>query len=328
MSMSLARRGLVGLGLVLVLVLTLVPTVALARRRPPPTTTTTTTSTTSTTLATVPTPTDLRVVGIEDLRIDLAWDPAPGATGYQIEQNGLCCYWQTPPSFTAGPFQAGTSNTFRVRTVTPDGRTSPFTAPLTVELPPDDTPPTVPVNLRATDIDVTTVSLAWDGGDDENGNVHFRVLLGGEVLQNFVWGKSFRAIHLTRDTEHQFQAIAADYAGNESPASDILSVRTDESADFTPPTTPVILSASGNWDCEINVRYSRSTDNIDPPDAISYEFWTDGVLNAIFVGGTGDVRVNLYGNPGIDPAHLFIRAVDTSGNFSQTETRVIDTMDC
>ena len=28
------------------------------------------------------------------------------------------------------------------------------------------------------------------------------------------------------------------------------------------------------------------------------------------------------------PAHLVIRAVDTSGNVSQTETRVIDTMDC
>jgi hypothetical protein len=145
---------------------------------------------------------------------------------------------------------------------------------------------------------------------------------------NMTSQRNAQTLHLTRDTEYQLRVIAVDYAGNESPASDILSVRTDDSADFTPPTTPVILSASGNWDCEINVRYSRSTDDIDPPEAISYEFWTDGVLNAIFVGGTGDVRVNLYGNPGIDPAHLFIRAVDTSGNVSQTETTVIDTMDC
>ena len=100
------------------------------------------------------------------------------------------------------------------------------------------------------------------------------------MLQEFVWGSSFRATHLTRDTEYQFQVVAVDYAGNESPASGTLTVRTDDSADVTPPTTPVILSASGNWDCEINVRFNRSTDDIDPPEALSYEFWTDGVLNA------------------------------------------------
>ena len=157
MSMSPARRGLVGLGLVLILVLALIPTVALARRRPPPTTTTTTTTTT---LATVATPSNLRLVAVVDLQIQLAWDPVAGATGYQIEQDGVCCWWQTPPNFTWGPASPGSSHTFRVRTVAPNGNTSPFTGPLTVEIPTDDTPPTVPVNLRATDVGVTTVTLA------------------------------------------------------------------------------------------------------------------------------------------------------------------------
>jgi hypothetical protein len=324
MSVSKGKRLSIVFGLVLALVLTLLPAVASAGRWqwPRPTTTTTTAP------AAPATPANLRLVGIEDLQVGLAWDPVPGAAGYQVEQNGSCCYWATPSSFTWGPVTPGDTYTYRVRTYATNNTISPFSAPLTVDVPDDKTPPATPTNLRTTGVGITSVSLAWDGGDDENGNVHFRLLANGETLQDFVFGKAFQATHLERDTEYRFQVVAVDFAGNESPPSDILTVRTEDSADVTAPTTPAIVRVSTNWGCEIFITYVRSTDDIDPPEAIRYEFWLDGLLAGASVGGTGQVREQIYGNPGIEVSELFIRALDTAGNFSDTETRVIKTKEC
>jgi chitodextrinase len=325
MSVSKGKRPSLVFGLVLALVLTLLPAVASAGRWrwPRPTTTTTTT-----TPAAPAAPANLRLAGIEDLQIHLAWDPSPGATGYQIEQNGVCCYWATPASFTWGPATPGSTYTYRVRTYSINNQISPFTVPLVVEVPDDNTPPSTPTSLRATDVGITSVSLAWEGGDDENGNVHFRLLANGATLQEVVFGHTFQATTLERDTEYRFQVVAVDYAGNESPPSDILTVRTEDSADVTAPTTPTIVSVSTNWGCEIFVTYVRSTDDTDPPEAIRYEFWLDGLLAGASVGGTGQIREQIYGNAGIEISELFIRALDTAGNFSDTETRVIKTKEC
>jgi hypothetical protein len=46
------------------------------------------------------------------------------------------------------------------------------------------------------------------------------------------------------------------------------------------------------------------------------------------VGGTGQIREQIYGNAGIEISELFIRALDTAGNFSDTETMVIKTKEC
>jgi chitodextrinase len=302
---------------VVVTVVALLPSVAAAGPRRPPRDTTPPT-----------TPSNVRLVSIDDLQLALTWNASSDDSGrveYQVEQDGICCWWRSSNSFQWGTATPGETYTFRVRAIDPSSNMSAFSAPLSVTVPEDVTPPASPTNLRATDVAVTKVSLAWDGGEDETGVSFFRVFVDGVPLPGPIWNtKTALASGLSPDTGYRFQVVAVDVAGNQSAPSDELVVRTDATSDAEPPTAPVITFASNNWDCEVNLRFTLATDNVDPQSAITYEMWLDGVRNeSVFVGLT-EGRVTFYGLEDLQNVPVFIRAIDTSGNFADSQPRTVD----
>jgi chitinase len=268
------------------------------------------------------------LVSIDDLQIAITWSPSSDNSGrveYQVEQDGVCCWWRSSNTFQWGPATPGVTYRFRVRAIDPSSNMSSFSAPLSVTVPGDVTPPAAPTNLRATDVAVTKVNLAWDGGDDETGVSFFRTFLDGVPLSGPIWNtKTAIASGLSPDTEYRFHVVAVDLAGNQSAPSEELVVRTDDTNDAEPPTAPVITSASNNWDCEVHLRFSLSTDNVDPQSAITYEMWLNGVRNeSVFVGLT-EGRVVFYGPEDMQNVPVFVRAIDTSGNFVDSQPRTVD----
>jgi hypothetical protein len=91
-------------------------------------------------------------------------------------------------------------------------------------------------------------------------------------------------------------------------------------ADTTPPTAPFIGYASGlQWfgPCQVTVGLSRSTDDVTPQSALTYEVFADGVyLGTLIDRGTdsgvwGTLKLHHAGSNTITA-----KAVDAAGNRS------------
>ena len=90
------------------------------------------------------------------------------------------------------------------------------------------------------------------------------------------------------------------------------------------PTAPSNLTVEDRNDhCGSQIlRWTASTDDTDPPSAIRYLMFFDGVLNGS-VTGTGRAWNTCIE---LGPTDVFLRAVDTSGNVSAPSNTI--TIDC
>ncbi|MFC7081249.1 glycosyl hydrolase [Halorussus caseinilyticus] len=113
--------------------------------------------------------------------------------------------------------------------------------------PSDTTAPTTPSNLSSTGHTSSSVSLAWDAASDSGSGVdHYNVYVDGTRSQQVSAGTTMTTVSgLASGTTYDFYVTAVDGAGNESGASNTVSVTTD---------------SSGNSD------YSQSATRIDGSD--------------------------------------------------------------
>jgi hypothetical protein len=93
------------------------------------------------------------------------------------------------------------------------------------------------------------------------------------------------------------------------------------SGDTTPPTAPYILYASGlRWtaDClPLTIGVMRSTDNVTPQSALTYEVFADGVsLGALTDRGTDSGVWGVLHFKKAGPNTVTVKAVDAAGNRS------------
>ena len=146
----------------------------------------------------------------------------------------------------------------------------------------------------------------------------------------FTGPTSATVVGLAPTTTYTFKVRARDAGWNFSQPSDAVTATTEASTDTTAPSAPV-LSIGHSHSCEIDVRWTQSTDDQDPQSAIRYELFDNGVLdpNFSFVIGTG--RWTSYGFAGTNTWVLY--AIDSAGNRSapsNSVTRVLsgDQGDC
>jgi chitinase len=105
-------------------------------------------------------------------------------------------------------------------------------------LPQDQTPPTVPANLRLTSKTSTSVSLSWDPSTDANGIAGYEVLLA-ESVKTTTSTTSVTITGLSSGTSYTFSVRAFDPAGNRSASSATLTVTTDTGGTGNPDNPPV-----------------------------------------------------------------------------------------
>lgn len=94
-----------------------------------------------------------------------------------------------------------------------------------VPTPPDISPPTVPPNLRTTDVSDNLVSLAWDASTDDVVVAGYQLLRDGVPLAT-LGTTTYTDRGLAPSTTYRYQVQAADAAGNWSDLSAPLSVTT------------------------------------------------------------------------------------------------------
>jgi chitodextrinase len=275
-----------------------------------------------------PAPKNLRVTGVTDWTVTLAWDATKGKVpaSYVIQcsngHNMMVAGSQTTAIFSSG-FDYNRTYSFRVYAVSSSGDWSSASNTVTATLLTDTTPPAKPV-VSSTGVGPTHVDLTWSYvGDDTS--PRFDIYMNGQLWYGQVAGTAKRIAFLSPNTAYTFTVRARDSAGNPSQMSDPF-VQTTPSADpndHEPPTTP-----PGFWGgvidgaTEAMVFWSSSTDNVTAQEHIRY----DGYLNGRFDGATVDPyphQFTMYLTLGIVNT-IEVYAVDEAGNRSAPATMTID----
>ena len=141
----------------------------------------------------------------------------------------------------------------------------------------DTEAPTAPANLAASGTTDVQTTLSWDASTDNVGVTGYDISQDGVVVAT-VTGTTHSVTGLTPETTYAFSVVAKDAAGNQSAASNSVSVTTLETfVDTEAPTVPANLAASGTTTTQTILSWDASTDNVA---VTGYDVSQDGVVIA------------------------------------------------
>jgi chitodextrinase len=181
----------------------------------------------------------------------------------------------------------------------------------------DSAPPTAPSNLLASAFSSTQVDLRWGPSTDNVGVARY-VIYRNDIQAATATGTSFRDSVLKPATIYRYRVIAYDAAGNGSPASNEVSVKTLAAADTTRPTVPSRFRAVVVSSYEVDLSWNASTDNTG---VTGYRVYRNNAL----IATTASLS---YMDRGLNPATPYtykVAALDGAGNVSAMSTAITRT---
>mgnify|MGYP003575073466 FL=1 len=272
-------------------------------------------------------PLNLRSTGNTSWSVSLAWDALTGSASYRVRDNWgreisvpgtqTSVTWKYPHP----PLHNGSTYSFSMYAVDAAGNKSASSNTVTVSLPLDHTPPTVPT-FTVTSVGTRHIGLAWSSTDDAP-FISYTVMKDGVKISSggFTWvSETSRTFTLLQPgTTYTFTAQAKDRfvnesGGNLSAVSPPFSVATkvNDGSDVTAPTQPSNVQAFGYGDLEMQVWWTASTDAVTPQNVIVYEIYVNGVHENTAIGK--NMTPSAYGVFGDN--EITVIAIDEAGNRS------------
>jgi hypothetical protein len=269
-------------------------------------------------------PLNLRSTGNTSWSVSLAWDALTGTALYRVRDNWereisvpgtqTSVTWKYPHP----PLQNGATYSFSVYAVDGSGNKSASSNTVTVSLPLDHTPPTVPA-FTVTSVGTRHIGLAWSSTDDAP-FISYQVYKDGVRVHTGWISETSRTFTLLQPgTTYTFTAQARDRfvnesGGNLSAVSPPFSVTTtpNDGSDVTPPTQPANVQADSYGDLEMQVWWTASTDNVTPQHVIVYEIFVNGKHENTAIGR--NMTPSAYGVCGDN--EITVIAIDEAGNRS------------
>jgi hypothetical protein len=279
-------------------------------------------------------PLNLRSTGNTAWSVSFAWDALSGSASYRIRDNWgreitvpgseTSVTWKYPHP----PLHNGSTYSFSMYAVDAAGNKSASSNTVTVSLPLDHTPPTVPA-FTVTSVGTRHIGLAWSSTDDAP-FISYTVTKDGVKISSggFTWiSETSRTFTLLQPgTTYTFTAQAKDRfvnesGGNLSAVSPPFSVTTNanDGSDVTPPTPPSNVQAFSYGDLEMQVWWTESTDAVTPQSVIVYEIYVNGVHENTAIGK--NMTPSAYGVSGDNVVTVI--AIDEAGNRSAAGTTTI-----
>lgn len=266
-------------------------------------------------------PVNLRTTAKTQTSISLTWSASTdnvGVTHYLIYQNGSLLGSTSGLSYTSSGLSPGTTYTIYVAASDAAGNISLRSNVLTVNTISDQDliPPSAPTGLTILDITPSSISMIWVAATDNIDVVGYRVYINNEFIAQ-TEDLNYLASGLIPATSYQIYITALDAAGNESAASEILSIKTvDPGPDIVAPTAPGNLFASDSTDVSITLMWLASYDLFG---VTNYRVYMDELLTVI----TTDT-VTTISNLNPETAYTFyVVASDRAGNISSMSDEVV-----
>ncbi|GAA4209429.1 hypothetical protein GCM10022252_75960 [Streptosporangium oxazolinicum] len=177
---------------------------------------------------------------------------------------------------------------------------------------PDETPPSVPSELRLTGMTPTSVTVAWDAASDNVGVVGYGVYLNG-VSEGDQGGRTKTFTGLTPGLSYNVQVDAYDSKGNRSERAELTVTPIN---DTTPPDVPVVrVAALGAG--TISVAWDTPADQ---SVVVGYGVYRNGAK----VGADQVARLKTF--TGLTTGAVYtigVDAIDLLGNRSAKGTRTL-----
>jgi uncharacterized repeat protein (TIGR01451 family) len=174
-------------------------------------------------------PDNLAVHGVSASQINLSWSASTdnvGVAGYRIYRNGSWAGNSTSTSYADTGLSGQTTYSYTVVAFDAAGNLSAQSAPVSASTTyADTTSPSVPANLRASNVTSNAATLSWDASTDDFGVTGYRIFRGGTLLTT-TSATSFTDTGLAASTTYSYSVAAFDASGNVSPASTPLNVTT------------------------------------------------------------------------------------------------------
>lgn len=178
-------------------------------------------------------PSNLSSTSITQNSFTLNWTASTdnvAVTGYDVFQNGIKVNAAniTGTSFNVSGLTAATAYSYYVVARDAAGNLSPNSSLLNVTTAaPDTQAPSIPTNLVASNIGLTTFILTWTASTDNTGVTGYDVYQNGvKINTSVITVASFTVNSLTPGNTYAFSVKARDAANNESDFSNVLNVTT------------------------------------------------------------------------------------------------------
>lgn len=127
----------------------------------------------------------------------------------------------------------------------------------------DKEAPTVPADVKASEIAHTGAKLTWTASKDNVEVAGYNVYLNNEkVNDELITGTEYDLADLTANTEYNVTVTAVDVAGNESEKSEAATFTTEAEKDTEAPTAPTEVKATEVTETTAKVTWSEATDNV------------------------------------------------------------------
>ncbi len=166
--------------------------------------------------------------------VRLTWDAAvdndSGVAGYRIYRNGTFLTTVTSPAFIDTFVSFGTGYTYAVAAFDAAGNVSALSLPVSVRVPPDTIPPSVPFGVTArVDARVPAVRLSWGASADNAQVVEYQIYRDGVLVATAI-GTTYTDAAVALGGSYSYTVVARDAAGNLSSPSSPVAVSLPESA--------------------------------------------------------------------------------------------------
>jgi chitodextrinase len=285
-------------------------------------------------------PTDLTASNVTAVSIDLSWTASSdnvGVTGYLIYGREISGSFAvigstggTTTSFPVTGLTPGTTYQFFVRAVDAAGNQSANSNTVTETTlagSGDTDPPTAPLNLTASGLTSSSVTLSWDPSTDTGGSgvAGYQVfgLIGSNPTPVFfgstvgVGSTTIILTGLVPGTNYQFFVRAVDGAGNLSANSNTVSVTPPLGGDTTPPSQPTGLTVTGTTSTTVSLTWNPSTDSGGSGLAgytVYFRLGTSGPFTQVATTGPAVTTATITGLTPNTLYQFYVEARDGAGN--------------
>ena len=178
-------------------------------------------------------PTNLAASNITENAVRLNWTASTdnvGVANYDVYRGTTRIATVTGTTHQVNGLTAGTAYSFKVVAKDAAGNESADSNTVNVTtLAPDTTAPSAPTNLSASNTTDSSTTLSWSASSDNIAVTAYEVYRGSTLIAT-VSGTSYQVAGLSANTNYTFTVIAKDEAGNQSDASNPVSITTEATA--------------------------------------------------------------------------------------------------